>query len=138
MKNIVLFLSCILILVLTSCNTYEFEVPLLGLWQSDNPTITFEVTDDSGGYYGTYIKDGEEVGIVVVFSEFNNRFSIYNSIIAGENFNESMSDYEYFHGAFTIEGDKIYYTLLPHWQEAHGVKEIVFTKDTQGHGDDTG
>jgi len=71
-------------------------------------------------------KDGEEIEIAINFSHLNNRFSIYP--VDEEGNVRANSDYEYFHGTFELKEDKVYYTLLPKWQEMHGVKEIIFTK----------
>ena len=131
MEKISLFLCVIIMILLTSCNTYEYVVPSLGVWQSDNPYIKFDVTDDSGMYDGIYNRDSEEIGVVVVFSNFNNRIRIYNIIIRDEYYPGSTGDYLYFSGKFKFEEDRIIYTLLPHWQAMRGIEEIIFIKGTE-------
>jgi len=127
MKKVALLLCSILLFVFASCTTYKMMIPI-GLWQSDDLSITLDITSEVREHYGTYIKDGKEVEIVVVFSHLNNQFYIYDKIIDDENQEGSMTDYEYFCGTFNVEDDKIYYTLLPKWEGMHGVKEIIFTK----------
>ena len=117
----------VLLLILSSCTTYKLIVPV-GLWQSDNPSITLDITEDDRDHYGTYVKDGEEIEIYIGFGHVSNRLFIHDAIIQDENFKGSMDDYEYFAGSWEVKDDKIYYTLLPKWKEMHGIDEIVFTK----------
>jgi hypothetical protein len=123
MKKIVLLMSLFLVM-LTSCNHYEEVLPVIGIWQSDYPEITIKVTDDGGVYYGIWTKDGEETEIRIGFSHLNNQFYIfditYDNIASGANTK--------FSGRFIVEENRMYYTLLPTWEEIHGVKEIVFTR----------
>jgi len=128
MKKTLLFVCCtILVLALASCTTYELVVPV-GLWQSDDPQITLNITDEDGSYYGTYIRDGKEIKIYVVFGHVSNLLSIYNAIVQDENFDGSWDDYTYFVGHWEVKDDKLYQNLFPTWQDMNGIKEIVFTK----------
>ena len=43
------------ILLLTSCNTYEYVEPSMGMWQSDSPKITLVMTGEYGYSFGTYV-----------------------------------------------------------------------------------
>ena len=124
MKKVSLFLLCgIFLLMLTSCNTYEFTTPSLGLWRSNNPVITFEVTDESGRYYGTYVKEGEEIEIRVSFGRLSNIIEIYDIAVETQN-----GATRYFTGRFEIKGNKMYLKFTSYAQEIYGIKQIVFTK----------
>jgi hypothetical protein len=100
----------------------------IGLWQSDDPSITLDITNEERGHYGTYVKDGEEIEIYIVFGHVSNLLSIYDAITQDENFKGPYDDYEYFVGTWKNEGDILNFYLKQTWQEMHGIKEIVFTK----------
>ena len=126
MRKVSLLIFCVLFLtILTSCNTYD-DVRPIGLWHSNYPEITFEVTADRGYYYGVYVKDGEDEEIFVIFSHLNNRFSVHG--MGDMHDDATTGNYEYFHGKFTVKGDEMRYVLLPRWQNEHGIEEIVFTR----------
>jgi len=122
-----LFILIGLLIILTSCTAaYHITVPV-GQWQSDFASLTFEKKNEDEGYtYGTYVKDGEVVDVFIVFSHINNLFSIRDMEDMHEN--GTGNQYEYFCGRYTVTDDKMYCTLLPHWETMHDVKEIVFTR----------
>lgn len=128
MKKLFLIIFCaVLFFGLSSCTTYKLVVPV-GLWQSDNPSITLDIENEERAHYGTYIKDSEEVVIYIVFGHVSNLLSVYDEIVNDDNYKGVWDDYEYFVGHWKVKDDKIYFALLPKWQEMHGIKEIVFTK----------
>jgi len=126
-KTFMIVFCAVIFLALSSCTTYTFVAPI-GEWQSDNPSITLNIADKERDHYGTYIRDGEELKIYMVFSHVSNRLAIYDAIVQDENFNGSWEDWTYFGGLWVEKGDKIHYKLLPTWQDMYGIKEIVFTK----------
>ena len=128
MKKVFLLICCtILVLTLSSCTTYKLVVPV-GLWQCDNPAITLDIKDDELDHYGTYVMDGEEIEAYIVFGDVSNLLSVYGTIVQDENYKGDWDDYTYFVGHWEVRDDKLYFNLLPKWQEMHGIDEIVFTK----------
>ena len=128
MKKICIIICCaIILLTLSSCTTYELVVPA-GLWQSDDPQITLDITDEEIVYNGVYVRNGEEIDICIGFGNVSNRLFIHDAIILDENFEGYWEDYLYFSGPWEVKDDKLYLTLLPKWQEMYGIEEIVFTK----------
>jgi len=128
MKKAFLIVFCtLLFLALSSCTTYKLVVPV-GLWQSDDPQITLDIANAERDAFGTYVRDGEEIEIYMVFGHVSNLLSIYNAIVMDESFKGTWDSFTYYGGKWEKRGDKIYYTLLTKWREMHGIKEIVFTK----------
>ena len=128
MKKIFLVVSCTLLLVaLSSCTTYKLVAPV-GLWQSDDPSITLNIANEERDCYGTYVMDGEEIEVYAVFGHVSNLLSIYDAIVVDEDYKGGWDEYTYFGGNWEVRDDKLYLTLKPTWQEMHGIKEIVFTK----------
>jgi len=127
-KLMILFVCCVIpVLALSSCTTYELVVPV-GFWQSDNPAIMLDITDEDRDHYGTYVIDGEEIEIYIVFGHVSNRLFVYDAIVQDENYKGAWDDYTYFCGPWEAKGGELYFTLLPKWKEMHGIDEIVFTK----------
>jgi len=129
MKKIVVLL---VFLILTSaCNT-RGELPY-GVWQSEEPNITlyFDPKIDEDVFSGTYMKDGENINIVVLVSSVNKGFRIYNESLYysehGLNYVDSYRD-SYYSGDYRVRGNKLRYKLRPYWQEQTGIKTIVFEK----------
>ena len=134
MKKICIVIYCfIVMLILSSCTTYVFITPV-GLWQSDDPQITLNITNEDEeqnqdrDHYGTYIKNGEEIEIYIVFGHVSNLLSVYDAIILDKNFKGTMDEQTLFCGHWEVKDGKLYFTLLPKWQGMYGIKEIVFTK----------
>ena len=129
MKKIVLIVCCgILFLALSSCTSYELVVPV-GIWQSDDPSITLDIANDvSDPNFGTYVRDGEEIEIYIVFGHVSNLLSIYDAIVLNENHKGGWDDWTYFVGNWDIKDDKLYLILKSKWREMHGIDKIVFTK----------
>ena len=135
-KKILLVSVCVVLLgMMSSCN-FKYVAPAIGLWQGDTILIDFSVPEDDGNYYrkwykddgryyGKWYKDDEEIDILVCFSQVGPSMDIFDLKHEGTNVSYDML---YFAGRAKVENDKIYYTLLPHFEEMYGVKEIVFTK----------
>ena len=81
-----------------------------------------------GRNYGTYIRDGEEIEIHIVFGHVSNALSIYDSFVLDDNRREAWDVYTYFTGRWEVKDDKLHLTLLPKWREMYGIDKIVFTK----------
>ena len=128
MKKTLLIVFCaVIFLALSSCTTYTLVVPV-GKWQSDDPTITLDITKAERGGYGTYVKDGEETEIYFVFGHVSNLLSIYDTIVQDENYHGGWDAYTYFCGNWKVKDDKLYLNLKPTWRNMYGIDQIVFTK----------
>ena len=137
MKKFICFLLlCVVLTILTACANEPFERPEPGIWVSDNPAITINISPEYritpyGAYpsipYGVYIRDAEELNIIAGFSDpFNNVLTIHNAAFLGPN--RLIGDSALFSGRITIDGDRFYFRLNPRWQEEYGIREIVFTR----------
>jgi len=114
------------ILFFTSCRTYVYTAPSLGLWKSEHPYIEFEVTNEGRGFYGILNNYNNVKKIIIVFSAFNSSLTIYDAFIDRGDEIITDSEYELMSGEYRLCDSKIYFTLRRHWAEVHGVNEIIF------------
>ena len=121
-------------LALVSCVATYQPIPY-GVWQSENPNMTLIVDPDYASfenpswsivYPGTYVRDGEEIDLVVVVDNTRGRGGIRVFNASLERFS-NFSD-AYFVGNYRVSGGRLIYTLDRQWQEQTGFDRIVFDK----------
>jgi len=144
-KKVIVFTVCIILLLLLFlllflvCTIPNQTIPY-GIWQSEDPNITLYINHrplgpdgyqynepDNHPWYGTYLKDGVEIDVVIYFAPTWNRFSIVDAVFGYSPSGSYRFSY-YFSGDYKLRGNRMIYTLTPHWREQTGIKRIVFEK----------
>lgn len=137
----VLLLLLILLLFASSCVNTRGQLPY-GIWQSKEPDLVFDIDPQCESFFkGQYTEDGKSINVFVAFAVAYKEFGIYDEsevdIAKGSIRHTEDSIFE---GSYKMKGDKLIYTLNPHWREVTGYKTITFDKikeyDTSENGKD--
>ncbi|MDR1245676.1 MAG: hypothetical protein LBK57_01445 [Clostridiales Family XIII bacterium] len=138
-------MSISIVFLLASCSFTRYnssEFPY-GKWHSTDPDLTIDIGleyNDTQSYFGTYVKDGEGIDVLVYMS-YGGTLEIHD--FEEYNFSEDHWDYrdkygniknpppQYFDGAWrpvNIFDGKLRYKLDDDYREATGYRVIVFEK----------
>lgn len=140
-----LVVTLIMANLLSACTVSMQGTLPYGVWQNETLGLTLNITEpveikiiqppieaiDSTKpieyermvYTGTYVVDGVETDIFILFSNHAKEFDIFD---AAEY--PAVYDEAYFHGSYKFDDEELRYNVIGLWEERTGIPEIIFTK----------
>ena len=122
---------------MTSCIFSTMPEPY-GIWVSSDPELILYIDPASrdiidapnyGMFLGRYKYNEEWVDVLVDINTIFESMVIYDlTDMSDEVGPYGSQEYEFFHGAIHVKGDKMLYVVYEAWQEKTGYENIVFEK----------
>lgn len=129
--------ALVMVSILAACGISTPGPTPYGVWQNETLGLTLNITEPieleqleerfNGTFFrGTYVIDGVETEVFIIFSPYTHEFDIFDALVATESVDQGRESY--FHGTFKFDDEELRYNVIGWWEEKTGIPEIIFTK----------